>query len=94
MRSPLSFEEASFVALGGIALEAVCQAQPEIGPRVAVIGLGLLGQLVVQILKANGCRVLGVDLPQDKVDLARRLGADGGGCGDWDEPGRRRHAGD
>ena len=76
VRSPLSFEEASFVALGGIALEAVRMAHAEIGHRVAVIGLGLLGQLVVQILIASGCRVLGVDLAQDKVDLARRLGAD------------------
>lgn len=72
----ITFEEASFVALGGIALEAVRLARPEIGHRVAVIGLGLLGQLAVQILKANGCRVLGVDLVLGKLDLARDLGAD------------------
>ncbi len=70
----VSFEDAAFVALGGIALEAVRMAQPELGHRVAVIGLGLLGQLTVQILKANGCRVLGVDISADKLELARTLG--------------------
>ena len=72
----LAFEQASFVALGGIALEAVRMARPEVGHRVAVIGLGLLGQLAVQILKAGGCRVLGVDLVPDKLTLAQELGAD------------------
>ena len=72
----VSFEQASFVALGGIALEAVRMAHPEIGQRVAVIGLGLLGQLAVQILKANGCQVMGIDLVPDKLELARAFGAD------------------
>ncbi|MBU1751890.1 MAG: bi-domain-containing oxidoreductase [Chloroflexi bacterium] len=72
----VSFEQASFVALGGIALEAVRLARPEIGHRVVVIGLGLLGQLAVQTLKASGCRVLGTDLAADKLALARELGAD------------------
>ncbi len=72
----VSFEEASFVALGGIALEAVRLARPELGQRVVVIGLGLLGQLALQLLKANGCHVLGVDLVAGKLDLARQLGAD------------------
>ena len=44
--------------------------------RIAVIGLGLLGQITVQLLKAHGCRVIGVDLDASKVALARRLGAD------------------
>jgi predicted dehydrogenase len=72
----VSFEEASFVALGGIALEAVRVARPELGHRVVVIGLGLLGQLALQLLKANGCQVLGVDLVRDKLALAEQLGAD------------------
>jgi predicted dehydrogenase len=75
-KSGVTFAEASFVALGGIALEAVRMARPEIGHRVAVIGLGLLGQLAVQLLKANGCQVLGIDLVEEKLDLARQLGAD------------------
>jgi predicted dehydrogenase/threonine dehydrogenase-like Zn-dependent dehydrogenase len=72
----VSFEQASFVALGGIALEAVRMARPEIGHCVVVIGLGLLGQLTVQILKAGGCQVLGVDIIPDRIALARDLGAD------------------
>ena len=71
----VTFERASFVALGGIALEAVRMAQPELGHRVAVIGLCLLGQLVVQLLKANGCQVLGVDLVPGKLETAQDLGA-------------------
>ena len=81
----VSFEQASFVALGGIALEAVRIARPEIGHRVVVIGLGLLGQLAVQILKANSCQVLGVDLVPDKLDLARNLGANVVVNGDSDD---------
>ena len=72
----VSLEQASFVALGGIALEAVRMAHPELGHRVVVVGLGLLGQLAVQILKANGCRVLGIDLTSDKLVLAQGLGVD------------------
>jgi len=72
----VSFEEASFVALGGIALHTVRIAQVQLGERVAVIGLGLLGQLLVQILKASGCFVLGFDIDAHKVSLAREHGAD------------------
>lgn len=68
--------DASFVTVGAIALQGVRQAEPTLGERVAVIGLGLIGQLTVQLLKANGCRVLGVDLDPDKMALAQRLGAD------------------
>jgi predicted dehydrogenase len=69
-------EDASFVTLGAIALQGVRQAEPRLGDRIAVIGLGLLGQLTVQLLKASGCRVIGADLDSSKLDLARRLGAD------------------
>ena len=72
----VDFEEASFVTLGAIALQGVRQAEPCLGERVAVIGLGLLGQLTVQLLKASGCQVLGSDLDPTKNDLARSLGAD------------------
>ena len=44
-----------------------------------VIGLGLVGQLTVQLLKANGCRCFGLDLDPSRVDLARQLGADAAG---------------
>jgi predicted dehydrogenase len=72
----VSFEDASFVTLGAIALQGVRQAEPQLGDRVAVIGLGLLGQLTVQLLKASGCRVLGSDLDRTRRELAAELGAD------------------
>ncbi len=68
--------DASFVAVGAIALQGVRQAAPMIGEKVVVIGLGLIGQLTVQILKANGCKVLGTDIDVKKLNLAKELGAD------------------
>lgn len=72
----VSDEEAAFSTLGAIALHAVRQAQPTLGETFAVIGLGLLGQLVAQLLRAHGCAVLGVDLDKRKVELALALGAE------------------
>lgn len=72
----VSDEQASFVALGAIALQAVRQASPLLGERVVVTGLGLLGLLCVQLLKANGCRVLGFDPDRRRAALALELGAD------------------
>jgi predicted dehydrogenase len=72
----VDFEDESFVTLGAIALQGVRQAEPRLGDRIAVIGLGLLGQLTVQLLKASGCRVVGSDLDPSKLELARQFGAD------------------
>src|SRR6266550_316345 len=72
----LSFEEAAFGTVGAIALQGVRLAEPTLGESVVVIGLGLVGQLTVQLLKANGCRVFGLDLDPSRVDLAKQLGAD------------------
>lgn len=72
----VSFDEAAFVTLGAIALQGVRTTEAKLGDTVAVIGLGLLGQLTVQILKAAGCRVIGIDLEAGKVELARLHGAD------------------
>jgi predicted dehydrogenase/threonine dehydrogenase-like Zn-dependent dehydrogenase len=69
-------ETAAFATLGAVALQGLRQAAPTLGETFAVIGLGLVGQLTVQLLKANGCAVLGIDLDPVKVDLARALGAD------------------
>jgi polar amino acid transport system substrate-binding protein len=74
----VSFDEAAFVTLGAIALQGVRTAEVKLGDAVAVIGLGLLGQLTVQILKAAGCRVIGIDLETGKVSLASVHGADSG----------------
>ena len=72
----VSYADAAFATIGAIALQGVRQAQPLIGERVVVIGLGLIGLLTVQILKANGCAVLGVDPDEERAALATRLGAD------------------
>lgn len=72
----VDFEAGAFGTLGAIALQGVRLAEPTLGESVLVIGLGLLGQLTVQLLKANGCRVFGIDLEPSRVDLARQLGAD------------------
>lgn len=72
----VTFEEASFGMLGIIALHGIHCARLTFGTSVAVIGLGLLGLLTVQILKAYGCRVIGTDIDPSKCGLARKLGAD------------------
>lgn len=72
----LDWESASTVTLGAIALQGVRRAAPTLGETFVVIGLGILGQLTTQILKANGCRCIGVDLDRGRVDLAVRLGMD------------------
>src|SRR5580704_3626241 len=74
--SAVSFEDAAFSTLGAVALHGVRTADAKLGDVFAVIGLGLLGQLTVQILKAAGCRVLGMDIASERAELALRLGAD------------------
>src|SRR5262249_50754168 len=74
----VSFEAGAFGTLGAVALQGVRLAEPTLGESVVVIGLGLIGQLTVQLVKANGCRVFGVDLDPGRIDLARQLGAEGG----------------
>lgn len=71
----VSDEEASFVTVGAIALHGVRLVEPTLGATVVVIGLGLLGQLAVQLLTAHGCDVVGVDLDQAKVERAVARGA-------------------
>lgn len=72
----LDFESAAFATLGAVALHGFRLAKPQIGERVAVIGLGLLGLLSVGIAKAAGCQVFGVDLDPQRVELAVQLGAE------------------
>jgi len=72
----INFESGAYGTLGAIALQGVRLAEPTLGESVVVIGLGLVGQLTVQLLKANGCRVFGLDLDQTRVALALELGAD------------------
>jgi predicted dehydrogenase/threonine dehydrogenase-like Zn-dependent dehydrogenase len=72
----VSDDEATFTVLGSIALQGVRLAQPTLGERFVVIGLGLIGLITVQLLRANGCRVLGIDPDPVKSALARTFGAD------------------
>src|SRR5205823_2513290 len=72
----VSFDDAAFVTLGAIALHGVRQADVRLGEACLVIGLGLVGQLTVQLLKAAGAKVFGIDVAPDKVELACALGAD------------------
>ena len=69
-------ESAAFTVLGAIALQGVRLISPTIGETVVVSGLGLIGLIAVQILQANGCRVLGIDFDEHKCALARQFGAD------------------
>jgi predicted dehydrogenase/threonine dehydrogenase-like Zn-dependent dehydrogenase len=78
----VSFESGAFGTLGAIALQGVRLAEPTLGESVVVIGLGLVGQLTVQLLKANGCNVFGIDLDPARVKLARQMGADAGAVSD------------
>lgn len=72
----LSFDDASSVTLGAIALQGVRRLAPTLGEWHVVVGLGILGQLTVQMLKANGCRVVGIDTDASRVTLATSLGLD------------------
>lgn len=63
-------EEATFTVIGSIGLEGIRLFKPELGETVVVTGLGLIGLVVCQLLLANGCRVIGIDFDQQKVDMA------------------------
>ncbi|MEL7163722.1 MAG: zinc-binding alcohol dehydrogenase, partial [Bacteroidota bacterium] len=70
----LSYEEASFTVIGAIALQGIRLIKPTFGETVVVTGLGLIGLLAAQLLQANGCKVIGLDFDQRKVDLAASWG--------------------
>lgn len=72
----VSDDEAAFTVVGAIALQGIRLTQPTLGEAVVVTGLGLIGLLTVQLLRANGCRVLGIDFDGRKLALARQFGAE------------------
>ena len=71
----VSDEAAAFTVIGAIALQGIRLAGPTLGEAFVVVGLGLIGLVTVQLLRAHGCRVLGVDLDPERLALARKLGA-------------------
>ena len=72
----VSDEEAAFTVLGAIALQGIRLVQPTLGETIVVTGLGLVGLMTVQLLRANGCRVLGIDFDRQKLELAKEFGAE------------------
>ena len=72
----LSDEEAAFTVLSSIGLQGIRLINPTFGESVAVFGLGLIGLVSVQLLKANGCRVIGIDMSPERLELARQFGAE------------------
>ena len=67
----VSDEEAAFTVIGSIGLQGIRLINPQLGETVVVIGLGLIGLIAAQLLQANGCRVIGIDFDEEKVQLAR-----------------------
>jgi predicted dehydrogenase/threonine dehydrogenase-like Zn-dependent dehydrogenase len=72
----LSFDLASTVTLGAIAMQGVRRTQPTLGETVVVVGLGILGQITAQLLSANGCRVIGTDVDPRRIAVAVENGMD------------------
>jgi len=68
--------QAAYTTVASIALQGIRIANPQIGDNVAVIGLGLIGQITVQLLKANGCNFVGFDIDESTFDLAKQFGCD------------------
>ncbi|SHJ53342.1 bi-domain-containing oxidoreductase [Propionispora hippei] len=74
----LNSKEASTVTVGAIAMQGVRRSNPTLGETFVIIGLGIIGQLTVQLLKANGCRVIGVEIDRSRINMAYQLGLDYG----------------
>jgi predicted dehydrogenase/threonine dehydrogenase-like Zn-dependent dehydrogenase len=77
----VSFEQGAYTSVAAIALEGVRLARLTLGERVLVIGLGLIGQITVALLKAQGCKVFGTDLDAGKLNQGLAIGADAVGAG-------------
>ena len=82
----VSDDEAAFTVIGAIALQGIRLAQPTLGEAVVVTGLGLIGLITVQLLRAHGCRVLGIDMDAEKLKLARQFGAETVNIGAGENP--------
>ena len=69
-------EEAAFTVIGAIALQGIRLVKPTLGEMIVVTGLGLVGLMTVQLLRAHGCRVLGLEFDKERLDLASKFGAE------------------
>ncbi len=74
----VSFEEATLTTLGAISMHGIRRAEVKFGETVVIFGAGLLGQLAVQIAKAAGCKVIAIDIDPQRVEFAKKMGADVG----------------
>jgi predicted dehydrogenase/threonine dehydrogenase-like Zn-dependent dehydrogenase len=72
----VSDDEAAFTVIGAIGLQGIRLANPTFGETIVVIGLGLIGLITAQLLKANGCQVIGFDFDPTKISLAKSFGID------------------
>jgi predicted dehydrogenase/threonine dehydrogenase-like Zn-dependent dehydrogenase len=70
----VSDDEAAFTVIGAIALQGVRLANPTLGETIVVVGMGLIGLVTSQLLLANGCNVIGIDVDQSKLDIAKEWG--------------------
>ena len=70
----VSYEEAAFTVIGSIGLQGIRLLNPTFGETIVVYGLGLIGLIACQLLQANGCRLIGIDLDKKKIDIAKSLG--------------------
>jgi predicted dehydrogenase/threonine dehydrogenase-like Zn-dependent dehydrogenase len=82
----VSDEEAAFTVIGAIALQGIRLVQPTLGEAVVVTGLGLIGQITIQLLRAHGCRVLGIDFDPAKLAMAKSFGAEVVNLGAGEDP--------
>jgi len=80
----VSYEQASFTVIGAIGLQGIRLIEPSFGETVVVTGLGLIGLIAAQLLKANGCKVIGFDFDPSKVELAKSWGIEAYNAADTD----------
>ena len=70
----VSDEEAAFTVIGSIGLQGIRLCDPQLGETIVVVGLGLIGLITAELLIANGCRVIGIDLDANKIAIAKQKG--------------------
>lgn len=76
IQNPEMLKQCSLTTIGAIALQGIRRANLELGQKVCVVGLGLIGQLTLQLAKLSGCQVYGIDIQESRLNLAKNLGAD------------------